>query len=444
VSSGRVEGERLGRLVDAARGLAELSWRLAKGPEGLGRARAGLTVCGAVASWAGAHPYNPFTAPVVIDATGDAARLGRGLLEGQLAQALAGMRLVRWAQAQLQSPEEAAQAPAPLRYEDLTADERELCPPLLIVGDDQALGAGGLAQLVWVLSCALPVKVVVLTDIASAADTGLSVDAFGRFPAGGRVDLALLALLSRTAFVVQTSLADHEHFAAGVLAAMGHDGPALVVVHAPSPQRHGFAPQRLFDQARLAVESRAFPLLTFDPAAEGVFGACLDLDGNPEPAQRLGAQGLTPVDWAVTERRFGEHLAPLTDADPAPTPIAEFLDLAPSERAGKTPFVVADEKRLRVAPPLVADADERLKLWRTLQELAGVVTPFTKQARAAAERDVAAAHEAEIARIRTEYEARIASLQGEFHAQATQRITERLMTLAGRRSPDGPNGENGS
>jgi pyruvate-ferredoxin/flavodoxin oxidoreductase len=53
VTSGRVEGARLGRLVDAARGLADLSWRLAKGPNGLGRARVGLALAsGAVASWA--------------------------------------------------------------------------------------------------------------------------------------------------------------------------------------------------------------------------------------------------------------------------------------------------------------------------------------------------------------------------------------------------------
>ena len=95
------------------------------------------------------------------------------------------------------------------------------------------------------------------------------------------------------------------------------------------------------------------------------------------------------------------------------------------------------------APPfsLVADADQRLAFWRTLQELAGVVTPFTKKARQAAERDVAATHEAEIARLKQEYEARIAALKGEFQAEATERVTERLMALAGRRADGGPNGE---
>jgi pyruvate-ferredoxin/flavodoxin oxidoreductase len=249
---------------------------------------------------------------------------------------------------------------------------------------------------------------------------------------------------------VQTSLAEPDHLAHGVLAAMGHPGPALVVIHAPSPQRHGFDPKRLYEQAQLAVRCRAYPLLTFDPAAEGVFGACMDLDGNPDPEAWLAPgpddRALTPVDWAATEGRFAEHLAPLADDDPAPVPIAEFLQRPPAERAGSTPYVVVthgeQEQRLRVAPPLVADADARLKLWRTIQELAGVVTPFTRKARAAAERNVAATHEAEINRITNEYEARIAALKSEFQTEATQRVTERLMALAGRRADAGPNGEN--
>ncbi|MHC4652354.1 MAG: pyruvate ferredoxin oxidoreductase, partial [Planctomycetota bacterium] len=157
-------------------------------------------------------------------------------------------------------------------------------------------------------------------------------------------------------------------------------------------------------------------------------------------------RALTPVDWAATEGRFAEHLRPLADDDPAPVPIGELLQRPPAERAGSTPYVVVkrgeQEQRLCVAPPLVADADARLKLWRTIQELAGVVTPFTKKAREAAQRDVAAAHEAEIDRIKNEYEARIAAIKSDFQTEATQRVTERLMALAGRRSAAGPNGEN--
>ena len=98
-----------------------------------------------------------------------------------------------------------------------------------------------------------------------------------------------------------------------------------------------------------------------------------------------------------------------------------------------------DETRFRVGQALIADAEQRLRLWRTLQELAGVVTPFTKQVREAAERDVAQSHEAALAQLKSEYEAKLAQLRAEYDADATRRVTDGLLALAGYDS----NGEQG-
>ena len=47
-------------------------------------------------------------------------------------------------------------------------------------------------------------------------------------------------------------------------------------------------------------------------------------------------------------------------------------------RGGKTPFVIgAGGIRLKVDSALVAVCEDRLDAWRTLQELAGLVTPFS-------------------------------------------------------------------
>ena len=447
VSTGHVDGAHLGRLVDAARGLADLHWRLSKGPDGLGRARLGLAIApGSVAVWAGAFPYNPFACPVVIDAGSETSQLARGLIEGQIRHVLSGLRLLRWAKLELENPAEAAGAAetlASLRYGDLTAEERAACPPALVVGDEQSLGGRGLSALVGLLGSGLPVKVIVLSDIGGSADGALSVDSLGDYPPGQRFDVALLALLSREAFVAQVSVAQPDHFAEAVGAAIAFDGPALIHAHAPSPQRHGFPAERLHAQAALAVRSRAFPIFTFDPAAPGVFGSRLDLSANPDAASPWSTDSegrvLTPVDWAATEERFAEHLRPLSSDDPAPAPIAEYLGLAEAEGKDRTPFVLVtdgdEEQRLRVDDVLLADAARRERLWRTLQELAGVVTPFTKQVREAAERDLAEAHESEIAGLKAEYEGKIAELRATFEAEATQRVTSGLMALAGYKSP---------
>ncbi len=456
VTDRRVDAAQLGRLVEVARGLADLHWRLAKGPDGLGRARAGLAIApGTVSSWAGVFPHNPFQVPVVIDACGETAALARGLVEGQLHQALGGFRLLRWAELELDEPAEAAgavEALRGLRFCDLKASERKLCPPLLLIADGAFLASRGLSQVVGLLNSDLPVKLIVLSDIGGKSDGGSCLNALDRYPTAPDVDLALLALLCRRAFVVQNSLAFDRQFVEGLLGALAFDGPAFVHIHAPSPERHGFDPSRLHGQAQLAVRSRAFPLFTFDPSAAGVFGSCLDLSSNPDvDAPWSGGEDgrpLTPVDWMVTEQRFAPFLRPLADVDPQPTPVAEYLELGADDRDGRTPFVATcqgdQSRRLVVGPPLVADADERGRLWRVLQELAGVVTPFTKNVRQEAERELAEHGQTQLDALKQQYESRLAELKDSFETEATKRVAGRLMTLAGYAARQGRDGDKGT
>ncbi len=441
-ASGRVDGARLGRLVDVSRGLADLQHHLTEGAFGLGRARAGLTIApGAVAQWAGAFPYNPFYNPVAIDSTGETAQFARGLLEGQLQQVIAGIRLMRWAQLELDKPREAAELAerlSTLRFEDLTGDERTLCPPMLVIGDGRTLTGRGLAQLAKLLDSGLPVKIVLLNDIGGAVDGGLSVETLGDYPAGQRFDAALLALLGRKAYVAQVSIAHGDHFVDGVTTALAFDGPALIHLHAPSPQKHGFPPQRLHEQAALAARTRAFPIFTFDPNAGGVFGSCLDITANHDADALWVAhedkRELTPCDWAATEERFAQHFSRMSGDEPGLTPVAEYLQLNNEQREERTPFITVMkddiERRLRIDDAMINDADERLRLWRTLQELAGLVTPFTKQVREAAERDLKGTHEAEIAKLNAEHETKIAELTAGFETDALQRVTDGLMAFA--------------
>jgi pyruvate-ferredoxin/flavodoxin oxidoreductase len=430
-----VDATWLASLVETARELEDLRFRLGRGARGP-RARVGVCLAqGNVAAWAGAFPYNPFPVPVAIDSSGEAAQLARGLCEGQLRAIVQDFRLLRRARLVLERPVEAREAQQQLlslTYDDLTAEERQLCPPLLLVGGDDALGGRSLSQLSALLSSQLPVKVLVLAglDAGLADGSGLGRDAEA---SGSAVpDLGLLALAHRTAYVAQSSIGFPDHLVDSCLAAFGFDGPALVHVHAPSPQRHGFPAAATMAQARRAVSCRAFPLFTFDPAREGVFGSRLELAGNPDDAARP-----TLADWAMTEARFAACFVPLGEDDPAPTPLAEFLALEAGSRGNKTPYVtiaVGDETetRLRVLPAMVAVAEDRLHSWRTLQELAGVVTPFTAHIQEAAEQTVAAEHKTEIEALKQEYEARFETIRAEVEREFTARLQKRLTELAHR------------
>ncbi len=425
-----VDTEQLLRLLELSNHISAAHHRLVEGNHGLGRARYGLAIAGgSTATWAGAFPQNPFQAPVLIDMSGDATQLAAGLIEGHLDETTELARLLRQARVEVDQPDGAdwkREQLAGLRWQDLDDDEIGLCPPLLLVGSDEMLAGRGLGQLIGLLNTRLPIKVLVL----HALDFGLCGE-----PAG-RANLGLLALAQRNAFVAQTSLANPGHLGDCVLSALAFDGPALVQVYAPSPARHGFAVEQAVQQADHATNTRTMPLYRYDPRGDGVFGSRISLVGNPLPHEPLVQHEetlLTPADWAFGQRRFASHFEPLSDVAPTPTAMHEWLRLDARGRARKTPFVSRGEQRYSVSAPVIDMAAQCLETWQTLQELAGIVTPFTAQLEQDIRAEVAGEHEAQLDAQRREAEERIEAIQQKTEAEIARKIRSRLMQLAARK-----------
>ena len=145
-------------------------------------------------------------------------------------------------------------------------------------------------------------------------------------------------------------------------------------------------------QAKLAVESRAYPLFRYDPDRGNTIAECLDLDGNPAmnldwPVAKIdyverGKQKqmeipTTFVDFAVTETRFRKHFrkVPRDAWNEDMILVSDYLDLDEDDREDKVPYVWAlDAKqelsRLLVAEPMVQSAAERRDFWVMLKDLA--------------------------------------------------------------------------
>ena len=406
---------RLRRMAALAR---ELRDRAAAMREGFGRARMGLVLSPDIARrWAGRFPHAPFLAPAVVAATDRVAGFARGLAEGQVAQAGEVLARVRRARLELERPDEARRAgpvePAP--WSALDEGERQVVPPVVIVGDDGLLRDSGIAALV---DAGLPVKVIVLSplDLTRSGD-----------------ELELLALGRRGARVAQSSIALPRHLAESVVAAVAWPGPAVLRLHAPLPDTHGFSRDRTPRRALRAVETRAWPVFRFDPRADGVFGSRLSLDGNPEVEAGLVAEAGTPLDWMLGEDRYLRRLAPL-DPDVSSLPASRLFDEDP---AGRPVRVDLPEGARAIPADLAAGLRDRAATWRTLQELAGVVTPFTERVRERLAAEMAAAHQAELDALRAEYEERIAALQASFEEQAVQRVRDGLVRLLSRAAPAG-------
>ena len=278
--SPRVDVVRLRRLVGVARQVADLARHVGGGGGGRGRAPLGV-VLGPGAEPLAAFPWNPFAVPVTVEPSGETAEVARGLAAGRLQEALEQARLLRRAERELDSPQEAAQsAEISLRLEDLTDEERRACPPVWVVTEERELTAKGLAGLLDLLGTDLPVRLLVLTSEDSR-----------RSP---RLDAGLLALTewqrgagrgdSARCTVGQTSLAVPDHLERAVQTATEADGPALLRVPTPSPSRQSFAPEETLERSRESLAAGLTPLYlscSVEAEPEGPTPA-LDLSGNPD------------------------------------------------------------------------------------------------------------------------------------------------------------------
>jgi pyruvate/2-oxoacid:ferredoxin oxidoreductase beta subunit/NAD-dependent dihydropyrimidine dehydrogenase PreA subunit len=205
--------------------------------------------------------------------------------------------------------------------------EADALPCWVIAGDD-ALDADGVERLVALAGHGRAVRVLVLDR---------------RSPLDGGTDRLIRRLLGRDdVFVALTTPAHQAHAYRALFDAQAFEGVAVVVAHAACQPVHGIAADAAWRQAHLAVQSRAFPLVVWDPRrGPGPAERC-SLAGNPalgDDWSRL-PDG-TPVDqiaFARTEARLRAHLT--EDGSPS-------LELQAIEA-------------------------DRLASWRFLQELAGV------------------------------------------------------------------------
>src|SRR5690606_20811425 len=95
-----------------------------------------------------------------------------------------------------------------------------------------------------------------------------------------RKEIAQIAMMHPNVFVAQTTCAHTNHFYKAVLGALEFDGPAIVCCYTTCQPEHGVADNMASDQARLAVDTRTFPLLIYDPRQGDRIQDCLSLQGN--------------------------------------------------------------------------------------------------------------------------------------------------------------------
>ena len=175
-----------------------------------------------------------------------------------------------------------------------------------------------------------------------------------------------------------------------------------------------------------------------------MFGARLNLAGNPDQLNLWSGDSLvetiTPAHWAFTESRFQGCFSLLSDADSSPTEMLEWMTMNERMQKGKTPYIdVADAAnpdntlRYSVDPCIIEIVKERGQNWQTLQEIAGLVTPFTARVEQQVQEKLNAEHQIELTALKLEYEQRISDLEKNMKVEMSGKVRDQLINLMNQR-----------
>jgi pyruvate ferredoxin oxidoreductase beta subunit len=229
---------------------------------------------------------------------------------------------------------------------------------LWVVGGDGAMLDIGFQSLSRMLASGMNIKVLVLdtqvySNTGGQSSTATYMAQNTKFSVHGtkvqgkterRKELAQIAMMHPNTFVAQTSCAMTNHFYKSIMAANEFDGPAVISVYTTCQPEHGVGDNLAMAQSKLAVDTRSFPVLVYDPRKGPKIADRLSLQGNPAPKENWYTNPKTGetfdfVTFARTEGRFAKHF----DKDGNPSEL------------------------------LLAASQDRLENWNQLQELAGLI-----------------------------------------------------------------------
>lgn len=366
----------LQRKIQLESNLKDLRWALAEGPAGTGRARYGVSICTPELPWMKDYPYQPFSAPVWVCDPQNGLSEVQGLMLGQIRNLLDEVRLVRRARLEIRDayrPDIHDAQIAGLSWEDLDEKEKRLLPPILVIADVQRLSGAGMQQIQEMLSSGWPVKIALLSD-------GLTLP-------GGRTSgvegLLFAAMNLRKPLVFQGNLKARRRFFKGLMAGMQSAGPALFHLLAPEPGQHNIPASRWPELYHIALKSRAFPTVLFEPRPDmAFFSEGFSLKGNPPEELPFSA-------WLQTQRVWNDQ----------------------------------------TAGPEVAEA--ALRPWKTWQELAGIISAAPANLRAQTEAELKQQYEKEMEALRQQYEEKLREQDATAMERVKVQVREKLLKLSG-------------
>ncbi|MFL1013101.1 2-oxoacid:acceptor oxidoreductase family protein [Flavisericum labens] len=407
-----VDQEWLRNVTQLLAQLKNLKWKYTNGTTGKGRSNMGmLNSTGCTSVWGSTWPFNPYPFPWANHLFQDSTSMAMGIFEGHMAKMADGFKAIRKAELELEGKYDAAEHDDFFTYfnwKQFTDKEWLLCPPVVALGGDGAMYDIGFQNLSRLMASGKPIKVIIVdTQVYSntggqACTSGFigqvsDMAQYGKVWKGKsepRKEIGLIAMAHRNTYVMQATLANTGQMIEGFIDGLMTKRPALFNLYTTCQPEHGVADDLGAHQAKLAVESRAYPIFKYNPDHGIKAREAFDLAGNPaidqvwptynlkylEYGQEQKMQlPMTFADFALTEARFRKHFrkVPRNAWNDNMILLAEFLELDDNEREGKFPYIWAVDRnqklnRVLVAKPIVESCEERRDFWLMLRDIAGV------------------------------------------------------------------------
>ncbi len=389
--------------------LKRLKWKYTQGNTGKGRSSMGMTnATGCTSVWGSTWPYNPYPFPWANHLFQDSTSMAMGIFEGHMAKMAEGFKTIRKAELELQgkyNPGEQKDFFTYFNWNQFSDEEWKLCPPVVALGGDGAMYDIGFQNLSRMMASGKPIKVIVVdTQVYSntggqACTSGFigqvsDMAQYGKVWKGKpepRKEIGLIAMAHRNTYVMQGTMANTSQMIEGFIDGLITRRPALFNLYTTCQPEHGVGDDLGVHQAKLAVESRAYPIFKYNPDEGVKVHEALDLSGNPAkdkvwPSYELkylenGHEKtmevpMTFADFAITEARFRKHFrnAPRNTWNDKMVLLTDFLEMNKDEREGLFPYIWAVDKknqltRVLVAKTIVDSCEERRDFWIMLRDL---------------------------------------------------------------------------
>lgn len=337
--------------------------------------------------------------------------MAMGVFEGHMVKMGDGFKAIRKAELELEgkyNPEEHDNFFTYFNWRQFSDEEWLLCPPVVALGGDGAMYDIGFQNLSRAMISGKPIKIFVVdTQVYSntggqACTSGFfgqisDMAQYGKAIQGKqevRKEIGLIGMAHRNTYVMQSTMAYPSHMIEGFIQGLNARRPALFNLYTSCQPEHGIGDDMGAHQAKLVVETRAYPLFRYNPENGKTPAECFDLESNPDidrvwpkytikymedGRERTMEMDMTFADFAVTETRFRKHFrkAPPDTWNENMVPLAEFLEMAEDEREDLYPYIwVVDKKqqlsRLLVSKAIVESCGDRKDFWIMLKALAGV------------------------------------------------------------------------